>query len=836
MDSSNLLINTNKNKSIKISVEGVKQENTVFDPLSYESRMKRRALFETDDERRNRELLTAIDEIVGAVHVESDAEKRNETINAGLASNMCGKVKERTKKKLLKQDIKKYGEASVSARQMHSEFYMNMKQLFEKEDETEELTDSNYSMFSDSIAKINDLWDTKIEGDTFLDFFEIKTTELLNLYDDSIEKAVGYLGLMGQIEGNNFIEQKKAIVENMHKILVKERAMINLSFKQYVDRNYNATDDVIVNKEGVKTLADILYDVRTEKITGNVEKGEGGATESIKKVVIKENGEDVNYFFKENENLPLNSPGIDSCLKDFEKEYKRKNGNTRDDSALKDLYTRFGQVIRHIGKNISKINQVRAEANKKPVKLDKFVHKFQKMANELIYKDVLKNAENLKKLIKDNLPDDLGGNDMAAMEYNVDLSDLNMLIASLSAAENTVLKQQLDEFQAKYKHSIIMQGISSYNELKGGSNLTVRSIATSRVANVLGMEDVIVKTKNCAIMDGKVMKQGILMEAAEGITMAQLLTNVKISQKKIAWTEDASNKFMQLQLLDLICGQGDRHTGNFIVKTKTIGDTIYITNVKGIDNDMSFGKMSKDQISKSHNRTSALFNQKKSPEEALKDINLTHIDEATYNKITAMSWDVLKNSIIDLGISREETDMLRERLELVQKALRDEATKNPEFVIKSGNKPLKSMRSYWKYISNRNPLHYMINHRVVDMNSYNEMTRNLNGDEGNINENLNAVFEAINPIVPMLRFNARQNNAPRARGKVMLGGKYNGYFIPDDPELNELNDKKDEVYKIAKNNVVDNNVANNNEPVIIDNLVINENKNNIKNSLGQSND
>lgn len=151
----------------------------------------------------------------------------------------------------------------------------------------------------------------------------------------------------------------------------------------------------------------------------------------------------------------------------------------------------------------------------------------------------------------------------------------------------------MDEKKTK-KGSVISYGFKDGEKV----NLGKRNVATSRVANMLGLKDLIAQSKSVKVHDqstGNVI-QGNLMEKASGKDAYEAETETRNVLRAIADYNERENaaynkispmlqkQFSSLQVLDYICGQGDRNNQNFFVdKTEETYDKI-----TGIDNDMSF--------------------------------------------------------------------------------------------------------------------------------------------------------------------------------------------------------------------------------------------------------
>jgi len=106
-------------------------------------------------------------------------------------------------------------------------------------------------------------------------------------------------------------------------------------------------------------------------------------------------------------------------------------------------------------------------------------------------------------------------------------------------------------------------------------------------------------------------------------------------------------QMVNMQWLDALCGQTDRHAENYLIDMS--GGT---PTVMGIDNDFSFGKNRKDPTTP---KSSAL---------GLPPI----IDRATFTKLTSMDWNALAVSLAD-ELDQEEIAAAKDRFDAVQRKL-----------------------------------------------------------------------------------------------------------------------------------------------------------------------
>jgi hypothetical protein len=143
-------------------------------------------------------------------------------------------------------------------------------------------------------------------------------------------------------------------------------------------------------------------------------------------------------------------------------------------------------------------------------------------------------------------------------------------------------------------------------------NIGARSVASSRLAKLFGANEIVdvqfaVHSSKTDIK-GKPLKEsltklGVVSEAAEGMEGAELRFATSGGERKDLESRNEQSRVANLgdptlqrslnilQMLDYISLQMDRHTRNFYVATDAKGKVL---GIKGIDLDLSFGKMGKE--------------------------------------------------------------------------------------------------------------------------------------------------------------------------------------------------------------------------------------------------
>ena len=157
--------------------------------------------------------------------------------------------------------------------------------------------------------------------------------------------------------------------------------------------------------------------------------------------------------------------------------------------------------------------------------------------------------------------------------------------ANITNQTNTMVDEELNE-------KLKSQGMKT--------NMANRNVATSRVANLIGLGDLVAQSTLATVKDKTTgqEREGSLMTLARGTEMRgeinrkiqaqmfrvdDLAAREKMAKEKIA--PSLQKELSSLQVLDYLCGQGDRHRGNYFVTQDGKGNYEHL---QGIDNDMSF--------------------------------------------------------------------------------------------------------------------------------------------------------------------------------------------------------------------------------------------------------
>lgn len=209
-------------------------------------------------------------------------------------------------------------------------------------------------------------------------------------------------------------------------------------------------------------------------------------------------------------------------------------------------------------------------------------------------------------------------------------------------------------------------------------NLTKRNVATSRMAALLGLGHLVAKSETVEIFDEATQHtiRGNLMEKANGsMSMGELITQHRKAGAKHTAVKAGGNvqrDLLNLQVLDVLCGQVDRHTNNILVTldrqapvnddNPLAGDET-ITGIMGIDNDGAFGT-----ITDASSATDPEKHDRRVYDPKTGEMTLPYMDKNLANRIRELSPEAVRFALKGL-ITEDEIGAALKRLELMKNAI-----------------------------------------------------------------------------------------------------------------------------------------------------------------------
>ena len=225
------------------------------------------------------------------------------------------------------------------------------------------------------------------------------------------------------------------------------------------------------------------------------------------------------------------------------------------------------------------------------------------------------------------------------------------------------------------------------NKTKNSINMSNRNVATSRVAELLGVGNLVAKSERVDITDnnGKSYK-GNLMESAISGQSARAAGREINKGKSEDLVEEASKgegyqielgvtggfqrDLCNLQILDCICGQIDRHTDNYMVTRDENGE---LSGLQGIDNDASFG------LNEDNTFSTTRFNRNNRGVVDLETggMCLPFIDDKMAKSVEALEPSALEYVLKDL-LTKNEIKACISRFNKIKKAIQKTRLEQPE--------------------------------------------------------------------------------------------------------------------------------------------------------------
>lgn len=137
-------------------------------------------------------------------------------------------------------------------------------------------------------------------------------------------------------------------------------------------------------------------------------------------------------------------------------------------------------------------------------------------------------------------------------------------------------------------------GSHTFSNITLGQNIPNRNVGMSRVADLLGMSSLVAKATRMDVKDNDgYVRKGVFQEAAKGSDINHLQQNDPLyavgDHPELMDDPNILKQIADLQVLDYICGNTDRHQGNMLYQMKEVDGQIKFVGIKGIDNDRSFG-------------------------------------------------------------------------------------------------------------------------------------------------------------------------------------------------------------------------------------------------------
>lgn len=200
------------------------------------------------------------------------------------------------------------------------------------------------------------------------------------------------------------------------------------------------------------------------------------------------------------------------------------------------------------------------------------------------------------------------------------------------------------------KEGAFMQYMGEGGPVYESGFMEKRNIAMSRMAELLGAGDVLARSRTVVYEENGRKRQGCFMDTAEGMQLSSMEQKAEGMLKETKGTTirpEAWKKIEKLMILDTICGQTDRHNGNYFVQFRKGEDgNLEVLGVQGIDNDLAFANRA---YSKTWEDRGMILDNNRwySAVPGAGDGNSLFIDETTAGKIRSLTEEDIRYAVGD---------------------------------------------------------------------------------------------------------------------------------------------------------------------------------------------
>jgi len=231
--------------------------------------------------------------------------------------------------------------------------------------------------------------------------------------------------------------------------------------------------------------------------------------------------------------------------------------------------------------------------------------------------------------------------------------------AKLREETLSMLKSAMD-YRAFYKMNHISTGIPN------GENIDKRNVAMSTVANYFGLGNIIAEARSFTVKMGGREIKGTFQQKAVGEDIKRITKDSKFvgfakykeDDLTAVNSPELKMQLSDLQVIDYICGNCDRHSGNMLYRIETKDGKPVVAGITGIDNDMSFGTKNGAENKE--------FEKIVNPEE-MRIMRLS-----TARKVIDLTPEKLDMILKDMNFTKIEMDNCKKRLSKLQKKIRED--------------------------------------------------------------------------------------------------------------------------------------------------------------------
>ena len=183
------------------------------------------------------------------------------------------------------------------------------------------------------------------------------------------------------------------------------------------------------------------------------------------------------------------------------------------------------------------------------------------------------------------------------------------------------------------------------------SRIDQRNCAMTTMAALLGQPDLIAKSRPVILNQNGQNQQGVFMEQVDGLDLNRIdPKGINLDYDSFIYDHpDFLRSIADLQILDYICGNTDRHLGNMVYQTRSLDTNLCFTGLTGIDNDTSFGTITEAKMNMTN------------------PADMFVVSETVAKNVLALTKDHLVTALMPYQLSQKEIDAAWKRTNQIQK-------------------------------------------------------------------------------------------------------------------------------------------------------------------------
>lgn len=269
-------------------------------------------------------------------------------------------------------------------------------------------------------------------------------------------------------------------------------------------------------------------------------------------------------------------------------------------------------------------------------------------------------------------------------------------LSDFTLKEQKELQKILPAFSPVFSKIYIRYGIAAEAKIDENRRLASRNIATTRMANLLGLSGLVADSVSVRLYNSKQdpSKDTILQEVTQEEDIVRIMVDGTIDHteenlkkvpheigiasvmakgatihdiisggKPVEASPEVVRELINLQLLDNLCGQVDRNPSNLYFTYDETDEKRVLTHVTAIDSDMSFGCLQYRDLTQTKDGLGQLL-----PVEFGEECKLAVMDEEVCERILALKSSNLFYFFGDI-INQKEENALYNRLDGLQKMI-----------------------------------------------------------------------------------------------------------------------------------------------------------------------